>query len=424
MRKKFFSIFAIFSLTVVLAAILLSGWLLGTRSGASFVVQRLLKDVVGAADYTMCSMEGSLAGHLVIKDLEISRFQGRLPRDLVVRISKIDVFFSTPLPRGLNVEIHNGRVILPGSGNIIFDGLLQDGVFEADLYGRDIYLGDIYRFSSAKELADLRGRVSRLESHLKISKRHFAAQGMIHVADIQGDRFVLEDCPLGFQWEYSKTSGPWGQVNIFGGQLGLPHTVISLAAGGRVELADGFRDVRLDVKGSSRIEGVDISIRLKGTLKKPELRLDSDLSLRQERLLVMLLTGKSWKSAQESLAKGEVSADMVKDVLDFIFFDGQADKLARLLGISEVHLEMEKGKRGFGLGSQLTPRVKLNYSMGQEKRDDGNISLTHTAGVVYEVVDHLSVEGQKEMRSQESLSNTTELPATNDAVYVKYKQQF
>lgn len=424
MKKKPFMILGVTLLVLVGIAILSLWWLLLTRWGASFVVRRVVKDVIGAADYKITGMDGSIGGHLVIRDLEVSRFKGRLPQDLVVRVSKIDVFFSSPFPKGLNIEVHNGRLILPDSGNIVFDGLLQDGVFEADIFGRDIHLGDGRRFAPvAKEWADLRGWVSRLECHLKVSAQRFAVEGKVHVAEIQGSRFVLQNCPLGFIWEHARSNGTWASVSVYGGQLGLPHATVVLKPG-RVTLADGPRDVRLDLKGFSQVEDVPIAIHLQGTLKEPKLRLDSDSSLSQERLLVMLLTGKSWRSAEESVSQGGMSADLIKDTLDFLFFGGKVTDLARALGVSDIHLEIDQNKKGVGLGAQITTRARLNYTVSQEDNSADNTSVTQKAALVYKVADHLSVEGEKEMRSQQSITNTTQLPETNDAVFLKYKQNF
>jgi hypothetical protein len=424
MKKRPFVILGVAMLILAGVVILSLWWLLLTRWGASFVVRRVVKDVIGAADYKIAGMEGSLGGHLVVKDLEISRFKGRLPQDFIVRISKIDVFFSAPFPKGLNVEIHNGRMILPDSGNIVLDGLLQDGVFEGNVFGKDIYLGDMSRFASiSREWADLRGRVSRLECHLKISSQRFAVEGKAHVADIQGSRFVLQNCPLGFIWEYARSNGSWASVSVYGGQLGLPHAIVVLKPG-RMIFADGPRDVRLDLKGFSQVEDVPISLHLQGTLKEPKLRLDSDSSLSQERLLVMLLTGKSWRSAEESVSQGGVSADLIKDTLDFLFFGGKVTDLAHALGVSDIHLEIDQNRKGVGLGTQITTRARLNYTVAQEDSRRDNVSVTQKAALIYKVADHLSVEGEKEMRSQQSITNTTQLPETNDAVFLKYKQNF
>jgi len=424
MKKRPFVILGIAALLLMGAVMAFLWWLLLTRWGASFVVRSVVRDIMGAADYKIAGIDGSLGRHLVIKDLEISRFKGRLPQDLIVRISKIDVFFSVPFPKGLNVEIHNGRLILPDSGNVVLDGALQDGVFEGDVFGKDIHLGDVRRFAPAvKELTDLRGLVDRLECHLKVSTQRFAVEGKAHVAEIQGSRFVLQNCPLGFLWEYAKSNGSRASVGIYGGQLELPHAAIVLKPG-RIILADGPRDVRLDLRGFSQVENVSISIHLQGTLKEPKLRFDSDPSMPQERLLVMLLTGKSWQSAEKSLSEGGVSADLIKDTLDFLFFGGKVTDLAHALGVSDIHLEIDQNKKGVGLGTQITTRARLNYTVSQQDGSSGNVSMTQKAALVYKVADHLSVEGEKEMRSEESIANTTQLPKTNDAVFLKYKQNF
>ncbi len=424
MKKRPFVILGIAALLLVGAVMAFLYWLLLTRPGASFVVRRVVRDIVGAADYKIGGVEGSIGRHLVIKDVEIGRFKRHLPQDFIVRVSKVDVFFTSLFLKGLNIEVHNGRMIFPDSSSIVLDGSLQDGVFEGDVFGKNIHLADARRLAPAvKELADLQGVVERLECHLKVSSRRFAVEGKAYVTEVRGDRFILQDCPVGFLWEYAASNGPWASMSIYGGHLELPHTAVILKPG-RVILADGLRDVRLDLKGFSQVENVSISIYLRGTLKEPKLRLDSDSSLSQERLLVMLLTGKSWSSAEESLSQGGVSADLIKDTLDYLFFGGKVTDVARALGVSDVHLEIDQNKKGVGLGTQITSRARLNYTVSQQDGSRGNASVTQKAALVYKVVDHLSVEGEKEMRSQESITNTTQLPETNDAVFLKYKQNF
>ncbi len=424
MKKRPFVIAGIVALLLAGAAMVFLWWLLLTRQGASFIVRRVVRDVMGAVDYKIAGVEGALGGHVVIKELEIGRLNRRLPPDVVVKVSKIDVFFTSPFLKGLNIEVHNGRMIFPDSSSIVLDGSLQDGVFEADIFGRDIYLADVRRFAPAvKELADLQGVVGRLECHLKVSPRRFAVEGKAYVTEILGDRFILQNCPLGFLWEYAASHGSWASISIYGGQLGLPHATVILKPG-RVILADGPRDVRLDLKGFSQVENASISIHLQGTLKEPKLRLDSDSFLSQERLLVMLLTGKSWSSAEASLSQGGVSADLIKDTLDYLFFGGKVADVARALGVSDVHLEIDQNKKGVGVGTQITPRARMTYTVSQQDGGKKDASVTQKAALIYKVADHLSVEGEKEMRSQESITNTTQLPETNDAVFLKYRQNF
>ncbi|MDD2865856.1 MAG: hypothetical protein PHO59_00880, partial [Candidatus Omnitrophica bacterium] len=65
MKKKPFMILGVTLLVLVGIAILSLWWLLLTRWGASFVVRRVVKDVIGAADYKITGMDGSIGGHLV-----------------------------------------------------------------------------------------------------------------------------------------------------------------------------------------------------------------------------------------------------------------------------------------------------------------------------------------------------------------------
>ncbi|MDD5573637.1 MAG: translocation/assembly module TamB domain-containing protein [Candidatus Omnitrophica bacterium] len=422
--KKRISWLWFFIFAVALFAMML-GWLLFTPSGAHLAVRHVISHVFGAEDYSIGKMEGFLFGHLTVKDLEIRRFRGRLSSGPAARISKADIFFTAPSLKGLNVEVHNGRLILPDAGCVVIDGVYQDGVFEGEIFGRDIYVTDLPAFfqSRAKELEGFSGRINRLECRLKVSRRTWDIRGKARVTNISGSRFVLEDCPFGFQAE-SSGSGLSAAVNIYGGRLTLPHVSVLLKPGRLSLAAKDPQDLRFDLKGVAQVEDIAIGIYLRGTLKEPKIRLDSDTSFSQERLLVMLLTGRSWRSAEESLSRGGVSADLIKDALDFLFFGGKATELARLLGVSEVHLEIDQDKKGFGLGAQVTARARLNYTVSQQECPTGNVSVTQKTALVYRVADHLSVEGEKEMRSEQTITNTTQLPEPNDAVFLKYKQNF
>jgi len=143
-RKTIFII--IFIIFLVLFSI--SGlvyYIFFTTNGLGFITKFSLSRYIDSRDVDIKSINGSLSEKLTFQDVQIQDIKW-LPRGNVLKIQKLVTYFTSFNLRGLNIEISNGRLILPDSETILFYGVYKDGSLDINSY-LDI---------SCKILADIR----------------------------------------------------------------------------------------------------------------------------------------------------------------------------------------------------------------------------------------------------------------------------
>lgn len=419
-------------IVVILLVVFLAGgfWLLfGTEAGSRFVFGKALEAFYRIPSYSIKSTEGSLLKHFVVHDLQIKGGKNRLPRGAALRISKMDIYFSVLLVKGLNVEIHNGRIILPYGGIVVLNGIYQDETFEGDIYSRNIYTGDVRRFLRDEGLfKGVDGLLNRFECGLKAGRGGATAEGKALLTVLSGKNFTLQECPFSFQLNISHKGQVTGLIDVYSGKLLLPKSRIDIKPGSFF-INEPILESRLNMHGVSEVQRTNIDIVLKGYLGKPELKLTSDPPRSQERLMLMLLTGQTWESTEQAIGKGEISPDLAKDTLSFLFLDSGPGALAQKLGISDIHLEYNGQKRGVAVETNVLPKTRVTYGVEQNQQQQQQSTgepepLKQKVGVIYDVGEHISIEGRTDVGGyDESVTNSETQPA-DQALYLKYKKQF
>ena len=401
--------------------------LVGTETGSRFLVGRALSLLAESSPCTVGEVRGTLLKHVAIRDIQIKgKPCNRLPHGFVLRVSKVDVYFSVPWLTGLNVEVYNGRLLLPYGGVIMVYGMYQDQVFEGDVFASGVRVGDIRRISGDDRLfQDVDGIVSRLECRLKGGLSGLEARGKGFLSQFSGKNFNIRDCPVGFQVKAEKAGAVTGSVDIYSGKLSLPKSRMEIKTG-NVYLEKDIQSSRMNLRASSVVEKTKIDIVLKGTFREPALRLTSDPPRSQERLILMLLTGKSWQSTQEALGKGELSMDVVRDALSFLFFGSGPEGLAQKLGISDIHLVYNGQKRGVEVETTILPKTRVTYGVEQEQAETAGPQepVKQKVGVIYDVGEYLSVEGRGDVGGYDESVTNSETQPDDQAVYLKYKKRF
>jgi len=146
----------------------------------------------------------------------------------------------------------------------------------------------------------------------------------------------------------------------------------------------------------------------------------------EERLMVMLATNTGWKGAEESASRGQISADLTKDFIDYFVFSGSGSKIAKLLGISDVSLTFEKRKKGIAVKKAVSEKLDASYAIEQtqaeEKEEKG--TATQKIGGEYKVTEELSIGAEKELKQDSKLDQTQDEQKTDDRVIFKYKKKF
>ncbi|HQP91966.1 MAG TPA: hypothetical protein PLU24_04755, partial [Candidatus Omnitrophota bacterium] len=90
-------------------------------------------------------------------------------------------------------------------------------------------------------------------------------------------------------------------------------------------------------------------------------------AMEQERLLMMLITGKSWTGSKTGIKEGELSADMLKEFVDFFILGGSSGEFFKKFGIDGIILKFDQDKqsKGIGIKKDITKNVEVSYTIEQ-----------------------------------------------------------
>ena len=187
-----------------------------------------------------------------------------------------------------------------------------------------------------------------------------------------------------------------------------------------------------------------IHLHLQGTKDAPQLELTSQPPLAKETLLLMLATGKTWRATRETFAQGTVSTTLVTDVVDYLFFGGFGNRLARRFGISEFGLTQNVERNLVGAQATFQDRVMFDVLVDPSAmhRTTSQAAAGSSApqqqlppyqvGAEYQATDDTSIRVEGERSAAPSRpgppsalggpSSTT--PAVDNTLLLKLKKQF
>jgi len=410
----------------VLLASLMVYYFIFTNSGSTFIVKSAILKYTRSKSVDIKKSEGSLAGGLVFHDIEINDPKVILPGSLV-RIQKLEVYFKSFNLEGINTKIHNGRTQLAGLGQVAFCGSLEKGNIDGNIYSKGFNVAGISNlFPKAKELKNASGLITDIDIYVKGKFTKLKFTGKFRIEKLFRDGFSLSNCPSFFDLElknvnkYPKLNGT---ITLNSGAASGAKTALINIEKSEIAFFEGFKEAFLNLKGTSKVEGTRINILLKGTFNKPELKLISNPPLSQERLLIMLMTGKSWKATEAALYKREFSPDLVKDFLDYFIFSSPSNELVRHLGISDVFVTFEQQKKGLSVKKAITEKINASYAVEKTGGEQKMPATTQRVGGEYKITECLYVGAEKELK-QDNKSETTEEQKANDKVSVRFKKNF
>jgi hypothetical protein len=425
MKKTY--LLAITIIACVFFASLIAYYFIFTNSGSTFIVKSALSKYTRSKSVSIKKSEGSLARALVFHDIEIKDSK-ILRRSNFVRIQRLEVYFESFNLGGINVNIHNGRLQLPASGLIVFYGSLKKSILDGNIYSRGFDVEGLSGFfSGIKELKDISGSISGIDIYLKGTVSEPKFSGECRIEKLIRNGFSLSNCSVLFNLQLkdvNKEQKLNGTISLNSGTISGRKTALINLRESKISLLGGPKKVSLDLKGSSNVEGAKITIVLKGTSDKPELKLTSDPPLPQERLLVMLITGKSWKATEMALDKRQFSPDLVKDFVDYFVFSGSGSKIARQLGISDISVTFEQQKKGVAVKKAITEKIDASYAVEQSQAKEEMPTTTQKVGGEYKIMEGISVGAEKELKQENKPEVSPEEQKTNDKVMIKFKKTF
>jgi hypothetical protein len=398
-----------------------------TNKGSTFIIKTALAKYLQPKSIEIKQSQGDFFHSKVLADLEIQDPK-LLPEGSVIRIQKVELSFASLSPQGLSLKIHNGRLKVPGCELIPFQGGLKNNILDFNIYSKSVNIGEISKqFLESKDLKKISGAISGIDIFIRGSLLEPEFEGKCQIEELLSNGFSLSGCPVVFKLRLKDIKDKlklFGEVYTDAGAASGPKTAVIKLGESKILFSGDPKEAFLNIRGISIVEDTKIEIVLKGRLEQPELKLASEPSLSKERLLLMLATGKSWKASELALSKGELTADSVKDFIDYFVFSGSGSKIAQQLGISDFSVTFEKQKKGLGVKTSVTDKIDATYAVEQTQQDGETAVTTQRLGGEYKITDSLTVGAEKELRAEQTANASQESVPPDDKVFLKFKKEF
>jgi hypothetical protein len=407
--------------------VFLTRYLFFTPRGSLFVVKSALSGFIQPEDVDIKTVEGSLSNTLSLQDLEIGDLEG-LPEGSVVKIQKLQAYLISFSPAGLNIDVQNGKLLIPRWEPVFFYGGYHNASLAFDVYAKYLSVRDILDlFTQAASLKNLSGRISEADVFVKGSFREPLLSGRFHIEELSRGGFAMKDCRGDFELRLRDIKDNlklYGEVSLKKAVLSGENTAVIILRQGKILFDGDAKNPSFNLEAASDVEGTRINVVLRGNASNPDLRLSSEPMLPQERLLIMLATGKSWSGAETSLSKGQVSVDLAKDFIDYFVFSGTGSKIAQQLGLSAISVKYDGKAKGIGVKKDILGRAEASYSIEQAQGEAKSPQTAQKMGGEYKITENISLEAQKELKQESSANQTQDSQKPDDKIMLKFKREF
>lgn len=408
-----------------------TGYFLLTPQGSWAVCRLIFSRGFGSKSVSVGHVEGSMLPGLQLHYLHLDGLP-HVPAASNLRVRLMQVSLPLLHPHQPDVMISNARLEMPDSEPILISGFFHRGVMQLNVYSRRVDAREVLRcFMNEEDAQKFSGPVGPVDLNLTGVPRRFELSGDFQVPQLNYYGFSLMDGSGAVSLKVrpgAREDGLIGEVRLQAGTLVLKNSQVQLEPSRIFYQGDPKKPV-FDLAGISWIEKIRINITLKGTFRQPDLILSSDPPLPQQQLLLMLATGKRWKSMEGVSREGQLPLDMVNNFIDFAVFGGPGNPLAQQLGVEATLLVGEGGKTaGVGVSKSLSDRVGVRYGLEQSQGDLGQAPSTRQkVGAELDVTetDKVSVEAETEVIADETVgASKTKEPERSGKVLLKYKKKF
>lgn len=419
-----------YSVTAILIVGILAGsilfYLIFTTKGSDFIGRTVLAHYVEAESTTIGKSAGTLSDVLIYEGIEFQNLKW-LPKGNRLKIQKLEISLKSLSAQGLNIKIHNGRLKFSGSDGIIFYGDCQSGILNVAAYANSIGVRDtLDLFADSAELKAISGFLKNVDIYVKGSFLEPEIQGDLFVENLSRNEFLMVNCPVKLNLKLADIRDDLrlnGEILLEKGLVSGPKTATVNLRASRIIFTGDFREPLLDLKGVSFVDNAEISIYLKGTFKQPKLALSSKPPMSQDRLLLALATNSTWKNTEMAFGRGELSGDIVKDLLDYFVFSGAGKMIAQRYQIRDISFNFNSSAVGIGATKDITDRVAVKYYLEQNGKEQGAV-VSHRIGSEYKIADDLSIAGEGEFKQNDKTLQAQDDQKTDDKVILKIKKEF
>lgn len=400
-------------------------FLIFTPHGAGLIARRILPRVIGAGKIEFKEINGSLFNKIIFGDLRLEGLKWLPPNStLTIRRFELSLF----LIKGMRAEIRNGKILIPDSRPIFLRGNLQRGALNLNVYSKGAGLKSIIGLFPGSHLFNkVSGTADVLDIYIKGSLSEPVFSGTFRIDKLIHEGFSVLDCPGSLVLSLTRANNEIklkGEVVINQGLIRGPNAVAIKLDNGKILFSGNPLKPKFDLKGNSRVGNVKIDITLRGTLNNPELILVSEPPLSQEKLLVMLTTGKKWAGVETALNKGIISPDLAVDFIDFFVLGGSGSKIAQQFGISDISLKFDKQTKGIELKKDVFDKASIGYGIEQSQTKEKQTSINQKVSGEYKITESISVGAEKDLKQEDRSDETQNKPQADDKVMLKFKKKF
>ena len=402
-------------------------FLVYTTRGSKIVAQKVISEFVEKDNVVIDNFQGNLASGVTIENLDIKDVKN-FPKGTVLKIQRLFFDLTSLALNGIYAEVENTRLILPDSDPILISGTFKEQQFDLNIYSKGVTLSEVLSFlPDLKSLVPIKGDINDVDLYITGHYLEPVVKGSFIIEKFLYKGFLLTNVPLALDMRLKDIQSEiklFGSVNLEKGEFHTNRVLVKLGKGS-LKFSGPWDKPRINLRGSSIVEKVKISIVIKGTVEKPELTLTSESGYSQQKLMIMLATGKSWQSVEDSIDTGLNSAALTKDFIDYFFFAGKSNQFAEKFGISEFSVTFDEEKKGVAAKKEITDKLEVGYGIEQSGAKHETKDVTQKLEGELKINKELSVGVEREIKQNQASDLLNEqVNQNNDKVYIKYKKNF
>lgn len=424
-RCKTFPAVVLFLCFCVIAA---AGYLLFTPRGAGFVIKKLSAVYLSSSKIGIEEIRGRICGKLILGGVKIEGLKW-LPRGNSISIDKIEID-SFPLFNGIkypSVSVHNGRLSLPASEQVLFYGKFNDPYMDFKVYSNLISISEALKYLREKGISlDISGMLGKVDLKITGTFSKPEISGSFFIERAVKGRFTAADCPVSFGMVLNPGSGPGvtGTIYLKGGRVFGPKTAVVNLSSGRIIYRGEDMSPYLDLTARAKVKDVEINIAVKGVLGNLDLTVRSTPAFSQEALLLMLATNKKWHSTEKAADKGRLSPDLVNDFFDYFVLSGSGKKFFKVLGIEDISFIYEEDTRGIKVTTGTFGGVSASYSLEQPGNNVSEAPPARKIGAEYKIDEHVTLGAEKELEDKSGGAEPGREKKSGEKVILKFRKDF
>ncbi|MFH1062821.1 MAG: translocation/assembly module TamB domain-containing protein [Candidatus Omnitrophota bacterium] len=418
------------SINIIIAAIFILAvghYMFFTTNGSTAVATFFLGRYLKTRNINFEKAEGTLRTKLSLHHVLIENAQ-KLPSGALIKVQRIDITLKEFRLSLLSLDVYNGRLKLPFSDTILFYGNYAKRVLDLNIYSKKVSAREIIDlFTNKRFLSTMSGVFSDVNLHITGKKKNLAMEGKFFINKIFKENFYLTGCAgsvMMYCDDLFEAMSLTGEIVFKSGIAAGNNTAVITLDPSKIVFESDPKRPQLNIRGRSTVEDVNISAVLQGTFDNPKLILSSYPPLTQDLLLVMLATGRSWGSQSLGLGKDNISANLVRDFVDYFIFAGKGTQLARQIGLSDISLSFNRQTKGVGVKTSIVDKVQVSYEIEPGEVGTGQAAATQTVGGQLKITDTVSVAAEKELTQKSAEEKTAENLSEEDRVYLQFKKQF